>query len=107
MSFFTRLFAQNENSILELWRRIKAMDEETIKDVATYKAKETSGQLAFVQLYIRMRDDIVREFEKEEEGYFANMQSGLRALYKNDAVLLADHPELKKIRTVIKEIIVK
>ncbi|HCL76812.1 MAG TPA: hypothetical protein DIC26_13245 [Pseudomonas sp.] len=107
MNFFTKLFSQNEDSILELWRRIKAMDEETIKDVATYKATETSGQLAFVQLYIRMQDDIIREFEEEGDGYFTHMQSGLRALYKNDAILLADHAELKKIRKVIKEIIDK
>ena len=107
MNFFTKLFAQSEDEILEIWRRIKAMDDEHLMDVAKLKATETSGQLAFVALYIRMEDGIIREFEQEGDGYFSHMQSGLRTLYKNDAILLGDNAELKKLRKIIKELIDK
>ena len=103
MGLFDTIFGNKEGEILELWKKLKRMPEDQLREIFQIKPGAINGQLAFVALF-RISPDLALSAirESDNESYFMSL---LNNLYKSDAVLMGEGADLKELRRLLKEII--
>ena len=102
MALLDLLFGGQEDKYLDLWKRLRSMPPDQLRDIIEARPNTMHGALACVALYLVSGGMLVQLLSLDREENDGLLVHKISRLRKNDVILMGKGPVFAEIRETLK-----